>query len=937
MSDCILDMNDYAAKAREAAAEGIVLLKNDNDALPLRKGEQIAVFGRSQFNYYKSGSGSGGLVNTVYVTSPLDALRQSSYVSIDTDLIAHYEQWIKANPYDTGKGWGSEPWAQEEMPLDPVQIQTAAKKSETALVFIGRTAGEDRDIRAEEGSFFLTAVERDLIKNVCSAFKYSIVLLNTGNIIDMKWVQETNPFAVLYIWQGGQEGGSAVMDILDGSRSPSGRLVDTIAYDISDYPSTEHYGKPDRNFYAEDIYVGYRYFESFAQDRVLYPFGFGLSYTRFSCDILDTMHKAEAIEVTVKVSNTGSRAAKDVVQVYCQAPQGTLGKPARVLCGFAKTKELQPGDSDTLTISCPFTTMASFDDNGKSGHRFCFVLEAGEYKLYAGSDVRSALPAHSFSLANCRVLEQLSDAMPPSAHFKRLKAEEKQDKELFAAYEDVPLDTTFTLNEYMREHKAVDLEHTDKTAYTLADVAEDRVPLDLFISQLTKEDLCTLVRGEGMSSPKVTAGTASAFGGVSDRLKTFGIPIACCADGPSGIRMDCGTKAFSLPIGTCLACTFNEDLIQQLYEFTALELRKNHIDTLLGPGMNIHRNPLNGRNFEYFSEDPLLSGRIATAQLHGLHTYDVTGTIKHFVANNQEYRRHDAEAVISRRALREIYLKGFEIAVKEGAAFSIMSTYGPVNGFWTSSNYDLLTRILRDEWGYTGLVMTDWWAKMNDKGSPGDLKNLAAMIRSQNDVYMVVNNAEKNSSGDNLDESLNSGTLYLGELQRSAKNILSVLMRLPAFNRSRGIETELDHRLAACLDDDFIAMMDVTSLSIEEHLEIDPGHIKKGRGETTVFHISSKHRGLYQITWTCRSTNPHELAQMPVSIFMNKDLIISISISGKDTEWQTFSAEFGPVMTANFYLKFFFAQSGMEVQSCSIKLVKSFETMIQSYIEQNQE
>lgn len=213
----------------------------------------------------------------------------------------------------------------------------------------------------------------------------------------------------------------------------------------------------------------------------------------------------------------------------------------------------------------------------------------------------------------------------------------------------------------------------------LVDVYDGKAGLGDFIAQLTDEELACMTRGEGMCSPKVTPGTAGAFGGVTDSLLAYGIPVACCADGPSGIRMDCGTNAFAMPNGTALACTFNTALIEQLYGFAGLELRKNRVDTLLGPGMNLHRNPLNGRNFEYFSEDPLLTGKMAAAQLRGMHRYGVTGTVKHFAANNQEFHRHDVDAVISERALRELYLKGFELAVREGGAFSVMSSYNAID------------------------------------------------------------------------------------------------------------------------------------------------------------------------------------------------------------------------------------------------------------------
>lgn len=311
--------------------------------------------------------------------------------------------------------------------------------------------------------------------------------------------------------------------------------------------------------------------------------------------------------------------------------------------------------------------------------------------------------------------------------------------------------------------------------------------MDTFIAQLTKEELATIVRGEGMSSPKVTPGTASTFGGVSDRLYEYGIPAACCADGPSGIRMESGLKATQLPIGTLLACSFNIPMMEELYVMEGKELVANEVDTLLGPGINIHRYPLNGRNFEYFSEDPYVTGCFAAAVTRGIKKGGSFATVKHFAANNQETARHTVDSVVSERALREIYLKGFEIAVKEGEASSIMTSYNPINGHWTSSNYDLNTTILRGEWGYEGIVMTDWWASVNDvvKGGKQDHHALSSMVRSQNDLYMVVNNngAEINAMGDDILEALDNGKLTIGELQRSAKNICRFILNAPVMKR----------------------------------------------------------------------------------------------------------------------------------------------------------
>ncbi|WP_405376643.1 glycoside hydrolase family 3 protein, partial [Pseudobutyrivibrio sp.] len=284
MSNKLFDVEKFAAVARRAVAEGIVLLKNDDNALPLKKGAKIALFGRSQFNYYKSGTGSGGMVNTAYVVGVREALESDDRFSLNAKLKDTYDEWIKDHPYELGEGWAAEPWFQEEMPISADFAKEISEESDVAIVLIGRTAGEDQDNSNKQGSYLLTDDEREILKNVTAAFKQTVVLLNVGNIIDMKWVEEYNPSAVAYIWQGGQEGGNGALDVLSGDVNPSGRLTDTIARDITDYPSDANFGGEKCNIQQEDIYVGYRYFETFAKEKVLYPFGFGLSYTTFSIE-----------------------------------------------------------------------------------------------------------------------------------------------------------------------------------------------------------------------------------------------------------------------------------------------------------------------------------------------------------------------------------------------------------------------------------------------------------------------------------------------------------------------------------------------------------------------------------------------------------------------------------------------------------------------------
>lgn len=914
------DVKAYAACARKMVAEGSVLLRNEAGALPFGNQERVAVFGRSQFNYYKSGTGSGGLVNTAPVVGITDALEQSGAVTVDAGLKAVYESWIAVHPFDAGQGWASGPWFQEEMPLEDTLVAQVRSRNDAAVVIIGRTAGEDQDNSNAEGSYQLTAAEKDMLSKVCTAFDRVAVVLNTGNIIDMQWVEEYKPAAVLYVWQGGQEGGFGTADVLTGAAAPGGRLSDTIARSITDYPAHGNFGSDHCNIYAEDIYVGYRYFETFAKNCVLFPFGFGLTYTTFERDVISASEKDGTATVAVSVTNTGKAAGREVIQLYCQAPQGKLGKAARVLCGFAKTGCLQPGESETVSISCRLDQLVSFDDSGVTGHPNAWVLEGGSYTFCCGTDVRCAAPVLTVEVSEA-VVEQVEEACAPVTAFDRLRPV-CENGVFVKAYEPTPLQTVDP-NVRRMERLPAAAPCAGDLGITLSDVAQGKADMDTFLSQLTDEDLMVIVRGEGMCSPRVTPGTAGAFGGVSDRLvKKFGIPTACCSDGPSGIRMDCGTRAFAMPNGTCQACSFDTELVGELYEYAGLELRKNKIDTLLGPGINIHRHPLNGRNFEYFSEDPLLTGLMAAAQLKAMHKYKVTGTMKHFACNSQEYRRHDVDSVVSQRALREIYLKAFEIAVKEGNARSIMSSYNPVNGIWTSGNYDLLTTIARKEWGFTGIVMSDWWPKANDyAGGPGERSNMAPQVRAQNDLYMVTPCPAENTNNDNSAQALAAGTVTRAEFLRNAANICRVILTFPCMDRAMGIRTELDEELdkAPSFDGDNVAPMYIAEPDEDnpKHIQVDVSKIGLKKGDTTQFTIALKEAGLYHMHLTLRSEDSNDVSQLPISVFRDRELVQTITLNGSQRDWQTFELEVGGMNT--FYLRFYVGQEGLGVKECDME------------------
>lgn len=919
-------LEGFAEFSRTVAAEGAVLLKNEGQALPIEKDENVSVFGRIQVNYYRSGTGSGGSVHVAYTTNLLDGLRSKKGLTVNEELAAVYEKWIEENPFDDGgKVWAAEPWNQKEMPLTDEVVSQARSKSSKAIVVIGRTAGEDQDNVDAPGSYRLTEDEKAMLKQVTNHFEQTIVVLNVSNIMDMSWLNDesyVHPIqSVIYSWHGGMEGGNAIADVLAGDVTPSGKLTDTIAYSIEDYPSTSNYGNEFKNLYQEDIYVGYRYFETFRPEKVQFEFGYGLSYTTFTTKAEDakliSQNGENSIKVNVTVTNTGTTyAGKEVVQIYYEAPQGQLGKPAKALVAFGKTNLLQPGESQRLTVSFPVDSMASYDDAGVTGHASAYVLEAGTYRLYVGTSVKNVEHVSidgqdGYVVETIQLVEQLQEAMAPTESFTRMKpGARKDDGSYELIFADVPT-RQVSMAERIEQSLPQTLEQTGNQGYKLRDVKDGKVSLEAFIAQLSDQDLAAIVRGEGMSSPLVTSGTASAFGGVSDSLFNYGIPVACTADGPSGIRMDSGEKATQVSIGTLLAATWNAELVEELYVMEGQELLRNQVDALLGPGLNIRRSPMNGRNFEYFSEDPLISGVFAAACTKGIMKGGSNATLKHFACNNQEKHRSKVDAVVSERALREIYLKGFEIAVKEGGANSIMTSYNPINGHWAASNYDLNTTILRGEWGFQGIVMTDWWAIMNDgvEGGPADRKNTNWMVRAQNDLYMVVPNygAEINGWDDNTIESLENGTLTRGELQRSAMNICEFIMNAPVFSRKHEIVENVASFQANA------------SLSSEQaQVLADNAQVKPVVGEPVYMKVDEA--GQYRIIVQIMSPEP-ELAQSACNVILNDQLMTTIQTNGTEGKWIRQKLVKVELEAGLYELKLDFTKPGLQIDWIEFKQV----------------
>ncbi len=686
---------DHIALSREAAGEGAVLLKNDNGLLPFDKGTRLAVFGNAQIDYVKGGGGSG-IVHCEYVRNIYDGLKhKEDKVEVFDKLSLYYKERVMALYREGGRNGML---TESDIPAE--LLAEARKFTDTAVITICRYSaeGQDRKNDGQDKYFVLSDREKAMVDTVCAAFEKVVVLLNTGAMIDTSWFADNPKIAsALMIWQGGMEGGLAAADILVGDVNPSGKLVDTCAVSFDDYPSSEGFHESaDYVKYTEDIFVGYRYFETIPgkRERVTYPFGFGLSYTSFEIVNSYAVPVGENIVVTAEVKNTGMRAGKEVVQIYCSAPLGKITKPALELKAFAKTGLLMPGESEKLVMSFSISDMASYDDIGEV-RRSAYVLERGEYKIYVGNSIRNITELdYKYLLAEDTVTEQLTEYGAPERLGKRLTAS--------GEYISVP-DRTIERKSFECEYRCEErIPASEKERMMLIDVYRGKVSLDDFIAQLTDEEMMRLLIGK----PNTGVANTDGMGG----LDKYRIPTPMTADGPAGVRINPGTgvRTTAFPVATMLACTWNIDLVERIGEAGAMEMKENNLSIWLTPALNIHRSPLCGRNFEYFSEDPFISGKMAAAKVRGIQSVGIAATLKHFACNNKETNRKESDSIVSERALREIYLKGFEIAVKESAPKLVMTAYNVINGVRASENAELITGILRGEWGYDGLVTTDW-------------------------------------------------------------------------------------------------------------------------------------------------------------------------------------------------------------------------------------
>lgn len=767
-------MPDIALKAAE---ESIVLLKNINNTLPVKADEVISVFGRCQIDYFYVGYGSGGDVNAPYQVNLIKGLKDCN-ANIYSPVLNLYEDWCEKNPVSHGF-WGHWPMCFPEMELEERIVKSAANNSHSAIVVIGRAAGEDRENKLEQGSYYLTDTEIKMLDLVTANFNKVTVIMNCGNIVDMAWTEKYGDkiTALVYAWQCGMESGNALANVLMGKTTPSGKLPCTIARNYEDYSSSANFGGKDYNNYEEDIFVGYRYFETFCRDKVLYPFGFGLSYTDFEIKPASFERKDDKFYITADVKNVGNVSGKEIVQLYVKAPQGELSKAERSLVAFGKTNALAPDESESIHFEFSLYDISSFDDCSKSSHKYAYVIESGEYTFYIGNSVRTDMKAGSVQLEDM-VIEQLDEVCGIKDSFERMVAKEK-DGRLIIGKEQLASSKPY-LKDRITNNLPAEIGFKGDKGYKLADVKDGKITLDDFISQLNNDELEALTRGQGMMNSDLgVVGNAGAFGGIIPSLREKGVAPIITTDGPAGIRIKKYTSL--IPCGTALASTWNCGLVKLLTTVMGAEMLEHGSDVLLAPGMNIQRNVLCGRNFEYFSEDPVLSGKMGAAYVNGIQTNGVSACPKHFACNNQEVRRTKNDSRVSQRALREIYLKGFEICVKESKPLNIMTSYNKINGVWSHYNYDLVTTVLRKEWGYEGNVMTDWWMQKSASPEFPSIKDNAYRVRAQVDVLMPggKHSAKKYKSDGTLLATIGkTDGITRAELERTARNVLNLILKI---------------------------------------------------------------------------------------------------------------------------------------------------------------
>ena len=734
---------EHIAISRKIATEGMVLLEN-NGLLPLKDDTTVALFGVGTIEYISGGGGSG-LVFPEYCRNVYEGFAEKEprihvYEPLSKFYYDHVASLLNTVPYYQ---------ILEESDIPSDLFLDAAAKADVAIIVIHRYSGEGCDRSSEKGDFYLTDKEQALVDRVTSSFPHSVAVLNVGGMIDTSWIRQNPKIdGALLAWQAGMEGANAIADIICGDINPSGKLVDTFAKSFNDYPSADTFNESDDYVeYYEDIYVGYRYFETIpgAFEKVMYPFGYGLSYTSFAFSKPVADAKEDKIEVFVTVTNTGSVSGKEVVQVYFSAPQGVLGKSKISLAGFRKTKLLAPGEKQTIHISFPIADMASYDDLGKLC-KSAYVLEQGQYSFFAGNSCRNLQECEYKYIVPVEfvVTQQLQTRCAPNILRKRMLSD--------GSFEEIP---AFPLTHYTAQNVEPAACRPEKT-HQFIDVADGKITLDEFVAQMTDNELIEMCCGV----PNRGIANTSGWGG----LVRLGVPAVMTVDGPAGVHLstETGIATTSWPCATLLACTWDPNLAYAMGTAGGLECKENGLATWLTPGLNIHRNPLCGRNFEYYSEDPLITGRFAAAMVSGIQSSNTAASPKHFAANNKETKRYYSDSRMSERALREIYLKGFEICVKTAQPWTIMTSYNILNARRTCECFELIDGILRQEWGFEGMVITDWHGPCNHEHC----------------IVAGINVRMPRGYPDQLTEALNHRRVRRGNLEVSVKHVLKMILKL---------------------------------------------------------------------------------------------------------------------------------------------------------------
>ncbi len=840
-------------RSRKIASQGMTLLKN-NGVLPLKGVKTLAAYGAGVRHTIKGGTGSGD-VNSRTVVNVEQGLKEAGYELTSTAWLDRYDKACedehavfnaKVDEAIKEATKTGDPGAVMALVLghgykDPAPVsiteEDLAVKADAALYVISRDSGEGGDRSPVAGDYELFPEEEQNIRDLGKVYDSVVVALNVGGVIDTKFLRSCpNVGAILYMSQAGNISGFALADVISGKVNPSGHLTTTWAENYTDYPCAETFshlnGDVDDEYYREGIYVGYRYFDSF-NVAPAYPFGFGLSYTDFSIKTESVAVENANVIVKATVTNTGSEySGKEVVQVYVSAPAGHLETPYQELKGFAKTKELAPGESETVTVCFPVGSMASYCEK-----HACYVLKPGKYLVRVGEDSRHTHIAAALDLPEKKIVSQLKNLVPLDEEMETLHPTgapygyEGEEEEKAAAPvitlnpAEIPSETVT----YSEEPKEMT---TDKTeTITIEDVISGKAKLEELVAQLSVEqmaDLCVgTARGTDIGANSNIGVASNAVPGAagdttSELIESRGIPNIVLADGPAGLRLtqhfvadhdgkpiqglgdsplsmpgmpkmpaperpDDATDYYqfctAIPIATLLAMSWDMDVVSDAGDIVGGEMEDFGVHLWLAPGMCIHRNPLCGRNFEYYSEDPLIAGLCAAADTKGVQKHPGRGTcIKHYALNNQEENRYGVNSHCTERAIREIYVKGFEIAVKVSQPLSLMTSYNLINGKHAANNHDTVTAMLRDEWGFEGLVMTDWGTTgMMGALTPGKKypdSEAAGCVKAGNDLTMPGNERDIESilTAVNAKEGEVNYPLTKAELQACSYHILKVII-----------------------------------------------------------------------------------------------------------------------------------------------------------------